>query len=120
MKKKRTAGKANPKHFEPTMFPVVGVGASAGGLDAFTSFLKHLPPKPDMAFVFITHLDPQYVSKLSEILPRATSLPVVEIGQKTPVRVNHLYVVPSSADAIFKEGSLRLTPRNTTQRIHLP
>ena len=59
-------------------FPIVGIGASAGGLDAFTQLLQHLPPDTGMAFVLVQHLDPQHESRLTELLARATPMPVAE------------------------------------------
>lgn len=59
-----------------TSFPIVGVGASAGGLEAFSQFLEHLPLDTGMAFVLVQHLDPEHESSLSQILRRTTSLPV--------------------------------------------
>src|SRR5580698_2150102 len=60
-------------------FPVVGIGASAGGLEAFTKLLKHLPGNTGMAFVLVQHLDPTHASALTEILSRATAMPVTEV-----------------------------------------
>jgi chemotaxis response regulator CheB len=78
-------------------FPVVGVGASAGGLEAFTKFLEHLPLDTGMAFVLVQHLDPQHESVLSQILTRATSLPVHEVTNNLRVRPNNVYVIPPNS-----------------------
>src|SRR5262245_4961024 len=61
------------------LFPIVGIGASAGGLEAFTELLRHLPLDTGMAFVLVQHLDPQHESALTSLLSRATSLPVDEV-----------------------------------------
>src|ERR1700690_308614 len=60
-------------------FPVVAIGASAGGLAAFTALLKALPPQSGMAFVLIQHLEPKHESALTALLQKATSIPVVEV-----------------------------------------
>ena len=57
-------------------FPIVGIGASAGGLEAFTDLLKHLPADTGLGFVLVQHLDPQHESALSQLLGRVTSMPV--------------------------------------------
>ncbi|MDP1593252.1 MAG: chemotaxis protein CheB [Gallionella sp.] len=60
-------------------FPVVGIGASAGGLEAFEAFFHHVPPVSGMAYVLVSHLDPSHASILTEILQRSTSMPVLEV-----------------------------------------
>src|SRR5688572_29060423 len=74
-------------------FPIVGIGASAGGLDAFTKLLKHLPKDVGAAFVLIQHLDPTHPSKLSEILQKSTSMPVLEVTKNVRVKPNHFYII---------------------------
>jgi two-component system CheB/CheR fusion protein len=90
---------------------VVGVGASAGGLEAFKQFLKRLPVDTGMAFVLVTHLDPKHESILPELLARATQLPVSEVEDGTPVAPDHVYVMPRSASLAIEGGALRLRPR---------
>ena len=103
-----------------TSFPVVGVGASAGGLDAFTQLLKHLPPDSGMAFVLIQHLDPAHTSFLGEALAKATEMPVIQPTDGTPVKPNHVYVVPPNADLSLQNGLLKLAPRTpASPRPHL-
>ena len=64
---------------KPQSFPIVGIGASAGGLEAFSELLNHLPSKTGMAFVLVQHLDPKHSSELRDILSRTTTIPVVEV-----------------------------------------
>jgi two-component system, chemotaxis family, CheB/CheR fusion protein len=92
-------------------FPVVGIGASAGGLDAFRQLLSHLPSDTGMAFVFIQHLDPNQKSLLSEILARETSMPVVEVRDGMKVEPNCVYVIPPNAKMAIAQGVLKLTTR---------
>ncbi|MGH8611846.1 MAG: chemotaxis protein CheB, partial [Gammaproteobacteria bacterium] len=62
-------------------FPVVGIGASAGGLEAFSQFLAHLPDDTGMGFVLVQHLDPKHESKLGDLLAKSTRMPVQEAAQ---------------------------------------
>src|ERR1051325_3356255 len=75
-------------------FIIVGIGASAGGYEAYAQLLENLPTDTGMAFVLVQHLDPVHESKLSELLARATKMPVVEIKNQTVVEPNHIYVIP--------------------------
>ena len=79
-------------------FTVVGVGASAGGLEAFEEFFRNVPNPSGMAFVLIPHLDPSHVSILTEILQRTTSLPVVEARDQVHVEPDHVYVIPPNRE----------------------
>ena len=71
-------------------FPVVGIGASAGGLEAITALLRHLPTDTGMAFVFVQHLAPAHESMLTELLARETNMPVHEITDGMAIKPNHL------------------------------
>ena len=92
-------------------FPIVGVGASAGGLDAFTQLLKHLPADSGMAFVLIQHLDPTHASFLRDALAKATPMTVSEATDGTAVEPNHVYVIPPDADIAINRGRLTLASR---------
>src|SRR5271169_2710905 len=80
------------------LFPIVGIGASAGGLEAFTKLLKHLPNDTDMAFVLVQHLDPTHPSALTELLSRATAMPVTEVRDGMRIEPNHVYVIPPNTN----------------------
>ena len=86
-------------------FPIVGVGASAGGLEAFTQLLQNLPNDTGMAFVLVQHLDPAHASALTQLLSKATSLPVREVTNDLPVKPNHVYVIPPNATLTLANGS---------------
>ena len=102
-------------------FPIVGVGASAGGLEAFADLLRNLPDATGAAFVLIQHLDPAHPSLLREALARTTKLPVEAIRDGLRVEPNHIYVTPSNADIGILKGTLNLVPRPTNVRgPHLP
>jgi two-component system, chemotaxis family, CheB/CheR fusion protein len=101
-------------------FPIVGIGASAGGIEAFTQTLEHLPSDTGMAFVFIQHLHPDYESALTEILGRQTTMPVVEAKDDMAVRPNHVYVIPPDAYLGIFGGMLLLLPRPHGHERRLP
>lgn len=93
------------------LFPVVGVGASAGGLDAFKQLVKAIPEDSGMAYIFIQHLSPKYESILAEILQKGTKLPVLEIIDNMKVRPDHIYIIPSKKYLTANDGVLQLHPR---------
>ncbi len=104
----------------PAPFPIVGIGASAGGLEAFSELLRQLPLKTGMAFVLVQHLDPKHSSELREILARTTKIPVAEVTDGTVVRPDHIYVIPPNTVMAIKGGVLRLSARVLTHGQHLP
>ncbi len=90
-------------------FPTVGLGASAGGLEAFEQFFRHIPADTGMAFVLISHLDPSHASILTEILQRTTPMPVVEAQDQMQVMPNCVYVIPPNRDMTIFHGALQLS-----------
>ena len=109
-----------PDEADDGVFPIVGIGASAGGLEAFTEMLQDLPADTGMAFVFIQHLDPKHVSLLTELLQRQTSMKVVEATNGLKVEPNHMYVIPRNTHMGLVHGVLTLTPRGTAPLPHMP
>src|SRR5881409_2422198 len=101
-------------------FPIVGIGASAGGLEAFSELLAHLSGDAAMAFVLVQHLDPKYPSILSEILSRTTRMPVVEVKNGMSVELGHVYVMPPNTRMTIVAGVLNLTPRSDDPGPHMP
>jgi two-component system, chemotaxis family, CheB/CheR fusion protein len=102
-------------------FPIVGIGASAGGLEAFTRLLSLLPADTGMAFVLIQHLDPTRASFLPDALSRVTTMPVVEAEDGAQMEPSRVYVIPPSADVALEKGKLRLRVRGGDGRgSHLP
>lgn len=105
----------------PRSFPIVGIGASAGGLEAFSELLRALPADTGMAFVLIQHLDPTHPSRLDEALGRTTSMPVGEIVDGMKVEPDHVYVIPPNADLTLSNGKLSLLPpAREPRKPHLP
>lgn len=87
---------------------VVGVGASAGGLEAFTTFLAHVPSDSGMAFVLVQHLSPDHESMLTEILDRVAAIPVVEAQEGMRAEPNRVHVIPPDATLTIKDGWLHV------------
>ena len=90
-------------------FPVVGIGASAGGLEAFEQFFRNTPADIGMAFVLVSHMDPNYHSTLTEILQRTTVMPVTEAVDQVSVQANHVYVIPPNRVMVIEGGKLQLS-----------
>ena len=101
-------------------FPIVGIGASAGGLEAFTQLLSHLPARTGMAFVLVQHLDPRHASRLTDLLARATDMPVIEASQGLRVVRDHVYIIPPNTTMAIARGALQITPRGEAPGPHLP
>ncbi|MHB1653200.1 MAG: chemotaxis protein CheB [Desulfitobacteriaceae bacterium] len=99
---------------------IVGIGASAGGLDAFTQLLEKLPNDTGMAFVLVQHLEPNHKSALTGILARITTMTISEVENNTVVRPNHVYIIPPDKAMSVTQGILNLVPREATARPFMP
>ena len=111
MKKSTPKTASSKSQIREAAFPIVGIGASAGGLEAFLELLKHLPADTGMGFVLVQHLDPQHESALTHLLSRATTIPVCEVTQNLRVEPNTIYVIPPNVQMAIVGGVLKLTPR---------
>src|SRR5438128_8314217 len=100
--------------------PIVGIGASAGGVEALERFFKSMPADNGMGFVVVTHLPPNRESMLAEIIGRATKMPVVDARDGEMVEAEHVYVLPSGAVLTIREGRLRLRHTATTDHERTP
>ncbi|MEG4318136.1 MULTISPECIES: chemotaxis protein CheB [unclassified Microcoleus] len=109
---------AEPKTDAP--FPIVGIAASAGGLEAFIQLLRHLPPDTGMAFVLIQHLAPDRQSLLGEILARSTPMPVREVAEGMIAEPNHVYIIPPNTKLLLLEGTLKLMAREKVFGKYMP
>ena len=101
-------------------FTIVGVGASAGGYEAFDELLTKLPRGIGMAVVLVQHLDPKHKSKLTELLGHSTKLPVTEVHDDMPVEPDHIYVIPENATMTLSDGKLRLSRRKESESPPMP
>src|ERR1700759_1568479 len=102
------SGNAPELVVSPTRFPVVGIGASAGGLEAVTSLVKDLALNLGIAYVLVLHLDPARESKISEILARITPMPVVQAQDGLRVEPDHIYVIPPNCEMTIDHWVLHL------------
>jgi len=100
-------------------FLVVGIGASAGGFEAFIELLGQLRSDTGMAFVFVQHLDPTHESRLAPLLSHSTQMEVLEIRDRSRVVPNHVYIIPPNTALSLHNGVLHLSPRKTGD-VHLP
>lgn len=98
------------------LFPIVGIGASAGGLEAFSQLLSHLPLDTGMAFVLVQHLAPHQKSLLTELLSRTTPMPVNEVIEGMAVEPNQVYVIPPNTTLAIAQGVLHLAPRENPRK----
>src|ERR1700733_4114814 len=101
-------------------FPVVGIGASAGGLDACRKFLAALPADNGMAFILIQHLDPTHESMMVGLLASSTPMTVVQAAEGMPIERNHLYIIPPGTYLSVVEATLRLSQPQARHGARLP
>ena len=105
--------------FTSIAFPVVGIGASAGGLSALLRFFEHMRADSGLAFVVVLQLSPQHESNAASILQRVTAMPVTQVLQPTLIEAGHVYVIPPSHDLTMDEGHLRLSEPTRTKGMHV-
>jgi two-component system CheB/CheR fusion protein len=113
---------SEPEVPEPvaTRLPVVGIGASAGGLEAIEIFLKHVPSQSGMAFVIVQHLDPVHKGFMVELLQRVTPMPVLKVVDDTLIEADHVYVIPPNKDMSMQKGRLYLLDPVKPHGLRLP
>jgi len=105
---------------EPTPFPIVGIGASAGGLEAIEAFFDQVPADSGLAFVVVQHLSPDFKSMMDELLARHTMLPIHRVTDGMPVRPNAVYLIPPKKEMILANGRLLLSDKDPEQGLTLP
>ncbi|MDP1735735.1 MAG: chemotaxis protein CheB [Sulfuritalea sp.] len=122
-KKSRNQMSASPVEKAPATnaaFTVVGIGASAGGLEALEVFFKHVPPACGLAFVVVQHLDPTHKGVMAELLQRSTAMPVEQIRDRMKVAPDHVYVIPPNRDLSILHGVLHLLEPAAPRGLRLP
>jgi two-component system CheB/CheR fusion protein len=115
-----STNKKNPPAQENRLFPIVGIGASAGGLEALEQFLRNVPEKSGMAFVIVQHLDPNYKGIMAELLQRTTTMEVFQVKDRMKVTPNCVYVIPPNKDMSILHGVLHLFELATPRGLRLP
>ena len=123
--KKQAQEALSPKNAELpdrsfSAFPIVAIGASAGGLEAITQFVTHLAPDLGMAYVVVQHLDPKHKSMLVELLSRHTTVPIEEVRHKTKVEKDRIYVIPPNRKMYLERGELCLSSRGSPTVKEMP
>lgn len=125
-KKKTSLTKKKPNEMIPvsnnlknSSFPIVAIGASAGGLEAFEKFFSNLP-KIGMAYIIITHLDREHPSILPQLIKKYTSMPVVSIKDGTVVKLDTIYVIPTKKNVMIKHGALNLVEQDEPHYTNFP
>ncbi len=102
------------------LFHVVGIGASAGGLEALEQFFEHVPVDSGMCYVVVQHLSPDFRSMMDELLARRTRIPIVRVDDGVVIEPNHIYLMPPRKEMILTAGRLHLTDKDSSQSLALP
>ncbi|MEX2606759.1 MAG: chemotaxis protein CheB [Kiritimatiellia bacterium] len=119
-KKNKKSASVKPADAESRPFPIVGIGASAGGLEALERFLEHVPEHCGMAFVIVQHLDPTHKGIMPELLQRVTKMSVVQVKDRTRVCPDCVYVIPPNKDMSILHDVLHLLPPAAPRGLRLP
>lgn len=101
-------------------FYVVGIGASAGGLEALEQFFEHMPEDSRLCFVVVQHLSPDFKSMMDELLARRTRIPIVRVEDGIELRPNTIFLMPPRKEMIQSAGRLFLTDKDPSQGFALP
>ena len=120
-KKERQTKTATAKEEKPShTYPIVGMGASAGGLEALEAFFPNMPPLSGIAFVIVAHLDPDHVSILPEIIQKKTEMKVQQVTDNMPVEPNSVYIIPPNKEMAILNGTLQLLEMSRPRGTNLP
>ena len=121
LQKETSVLKTTEKQIHPSQsFPIVGIGASAGGLEALEQFFMNMPKNSGMAFVVIQHLDPNHVGVMPELLQRTTSMKVIQVTDNMKVKPNQVYVLPPNKSMAILNGYLHLFEPTESRGLRLP
>jgi two-component system CheB/CheR fusion protein len=113
-----TSEQSESRAFEA--FPIVGIGASAGGLEALEQFFEHTPEQSGMCFVVVQHLSPDFKSLMDELLRRRTRIPIVRVEDGVEVHPNHIYLMPPRKEMVLSGGRLYLAEKDPNHGLALP
>jgi two-component system CheB/CheR fusion protein len=132
-KKKQIISKSSPKApsgtkvkkskgvaIERNRFPIVGIGSSAGGLEALELFFSNVPSGTNMAYVIIQHLSPRHKSIMAEILMKYTQMKVLQIEDNQEIKPNHVYLNPPDKNVVILNTRLHLTEPTQAHGVNLP
>jgi two-component system CheB/CheR fusion protein len=110
----------NPSEIEDCNFHVVGIGASAGGLEAIEKLFESLPPNTGASFVVVQHLSPDFKSHMEQLLARKTKMPIYRVENEMPVEPNTVYLIPPNTEMVIANRRLLLTERDPEETLNLP
>ena len=119
-KRDKSSPKDTPPGQESLLFPIAGIGASAGGLEALEQFLQHVPENSGIAFVIVQHLDPNHKGLMPELLQRTTGMEVFQVRDLMKVKPNCVYVIPPNKDMSILHGVLHLFEPTAPRGLRLP
>src|SRR5271170_8272304 len=119
-RKTTSTPRADARNHPSRSFPIVGLGASAGGLEALEQFLGHVPKGCGLGFVVVQHLDPTHKGILVELLQRFTTMPVVQIKDRMKIEPDHVYVIPPNKDLSMLHDILHLLEPAGPRGLRLP
>jgi len=117
---KKRVNEASSKTVKDKLFPLVGIGASAGGLEAITQLLQNLPSNTGMSFIYVSHLSPDYKSMLASLLSKSTRMKVHEARNGMSMDPNNFYVIPPDKEMAVADGHIKLSPRKKDRQGILP
>ena len=117
---RRGPGRRSSAGASSATLTIVGVGASAGGLEAFGDLLDGLPRSPGLAIVFVQHLAPHHDSALPTLLAAHTTMPVIQVTSGETIKPDHVYVIPPNTQMALLDGTLQLSPRPDDRTQHTP
>ena len=120
MKTNKPAAGLKPSITDKSLFPIVGIGASAGGLEALEQFFQNTPQNNGMAFVVVQHLDPTHAGIMPELLQRITAMRVLQATDRLKVKPNHVYVIPPNKSLSILNGALYLLEPVEIRGLRLP
>ncbi|WP_291783128.1 chemotaxis protein CheB [Cecembia sp.] len=111
---------SSPELVKAADFPIVAIGASAGGLEAISEILKYLAPDTGMAFIFVQHLSPDHKSMLTSLLSKITNMTVQEVENKVLIKPNYFYIIPPDKEIAVEKGHIILSPRPEKPKFNFP
>jgi len=119
-KRDKSFSKDTPLGQKSLLFPIAGIGASAGGLEALEQFLQHVPENSGIAFVIVQHLDPNHKGLMPELLQRTTAMEVFEVRDLMKVKPDRVYIIPPNKDMSILHGVLHLFEPTAPRGLRLP
>src|SRR4030095_14808867 len=119
-KNEQAAAEISASKFDGDSFVITGIGASAGGIQAFQDFFQNVPANSGIAYVVILHMSPDYDSHLAQVFQTTTNMPVTQVNEKIRVEPDHVYVVPPNQHLTMSDGHIIVTPNTQIEDRRAP